>query len=80
MGIGDLFLIAFIYLNLGAMQGLAAMLVTIYLATIIGLGYAVIRRKLKGLIIPLAPFLFFSWLLITVFPEIGSALLSLYMF
>jgi prepilin signal peptidase PulO-like enzyme (type II secretory pathway) len=78
MGFGDILLFGFVIFSLGARLSIAALLITIYLAAIIGTLYALYRRKFKNLLVPLAPFIFLSWLIVLTFPELASTLLSLY--
>jgi leader peptidase (prepilin peptidase)/N-methyltransferase len=67
IGAGDIFLLFFIGATLGLAIGLVAIQITIYLAAIAGIIYSVLKRKFKGLIIPLAPFLCLGWLVALVF-------------
>jgi prepilin signal peptidase PulO-like enzyme (type II secretory pathway) len=61
LGVGDVFIVAFISLSLGWVATTIALQVTIYTATAIGLIYAGYKRQFKGLLIPLVPFLLLGW-------------------
>ncbi len=67
IGTGDIFLLFFIGASLGVAIGIIAIQITIYSAAITGILYALLKRKFKGLIVPLAPFLFLGWLVVLAF-------------
>lgn len=69
LGVGDVFMVALIGSSLGLKGSVISLQLTIYSAAVVGLLYAGLKKKYKGLIIPLVPFLFLGWLLYLCFPE-----------
>ncbi len=57
MGQGDVYIAVIMGVMLGGLRGIASFYVTILLATAVGLILMLINGKLKGLIVPLVPFM-----------------------
>jgi leader peptidase (prepilin peptidase) / N-methyltransferase len=76
LGVGDVFVVAFIVMSLGWEQSLVGLQVTIYVAAIFGLIIARIKNKFHGLIIPLVPFLMFGWMIALVY---GQQIIDVYL-
>jgi prepilin signal peptidase PulO-like enzyme (type II secretory pathway) len=63
LGIGDVLLLFLVGVSLGPAGTLFASQITIYLAAGFGLAYAAYKRKLRGQIVALVPFIYLGWLL-----------------
>lgn len=57
MGEGDVYIAIIMGVMLGGIRGIAAFYVTVLLATLVGIVLMLINGKLKGLIVPLVPFM-----------------------
>lgn len=69
IGAGDMYLAIIIGLLLGWPAGLSAFYAIVFSATGVGLTYAVVKRKFKGLIIPLVPFIAFGFMVALVWGQ-----------
>lgn len=72
LGTGDIYLVVFMGITLGPVGLIISTQLAIYIATVVGLAYALKRKQFHGLIVPLVPFLFLGWLLTIV---LGAKLL-----
>lgn len=62
LGLGDLILVVIMAFGLGTWSLTIALQTTLYTALVFGVAYGAYKRKFKGLIIPLVPFLLIGWL------------------
>lgn len=62
LGLGDLILIVIMAFSFGTWSLTIALQATLYSALVFGVTYSIYKRKFKGLIIPLVPFLLIGWL------------------
>lgn len=67
MGLGDFFLMVFIGLSLGVWQTTVAFQIAVYLASVVGITMGVVRKQIKGTIVPLVPFLLIGWQLANMY-------------
>jgi len=77
LGVGDIYLVFFMGLSLGLRNALIALQISIYTSALVGIMVAIFKKKYKGLIIPLVPFLFLGWLVVISFPLFPAAVLHL---
>lgn len=77
MGLGDILLFAALGVSLGWPLGLVGLEITILTAAVVGIALAFIKRKFRGLLVPLVPFIFLGWLGALVFGQQVLTLLYL---
>jgi|GEM_PF-4980434 len=75
LGSGDVFIVAIMGICFGGKGLFLSAQLAVWMGTIIGIAYAIVKRKFRGLIVPLVPFLFLGWLLFLTFKEFWLQLL-----
>ncbi len=67
LGSGDIYWFFFVGSSLGLVGLATTALLTIFTAASVGIAFAIYKRRLKGEIIPLVPFIIVSWLIAFTF-------------
>ncbi len=79
MGEGDIYLFAALGLILGVQRFISGFYITIFTASIVGIIWAIMRGKFKGVKMPLVPFIVLGIIFTMLYwPEVSNFMLSLF--